>query len=789
MALAKLFSISIYLMLALGALILGIAEASEGESPFPTLLTIPLAWVAYQFSEKRSQLVLSGAFANVCALVALGVSTLEFFSDRILGPVLSGAHLLVYLSWMVIFLQKNRHHYWWTCALSLLQVAVASVISDNIVFGVLLAFFTVVSVFTLSLFSVLTTYRESEDTADDERASGLSQRVTARHVHLAEGVLLFGAPSRALGGVEIDSRSRWIGLRFGVRTTQIAVSCLLLGLLFFLLIPRLWGDGSIDAGESIGGRRMTGFSAEVRLGSMGEILESTQQAMRVQVARIENGEPIPVRDFAALCGFDEPVFRGSVLDRYSQGKWHSDDTQAVRFDDPVPREGYAQTIELQPIGTDHLLCMHPVSAMTILEPKDSVVRFPESDVKVHRIKGSKQVYRYVASTSSSRLSSRRRYVDQTYWAGITPDSALLQFPESGLNRLRDHARTVTGVNDPEFQRLSPGERHRRAAERLVDHLRESGLYGYSLSSAIQDPSLDPVEDFLFVRREGHCEYFASALALMLRSLGIPSRLVTGYKGGMPEDETGMVLIVQQRHAHAWVEAFYEGSWHTLDATPAARGEVVDQVGEQGWSWATFTDSLRDLWTRYVVGINYSQQKKIFYEPGMSEARNSWEAIQETWQGDNLAKTLWNFVINPRRWFSLEGAVVAFVLMLFGLGVFVLVRKLVRLLRRLRGIDGEGRRRGRGIEFYKRFLKLCARDQLSRRAAQTPLEFAADVRTHWSQRLDPSQLTDVPTSLIQRFYELRFGDGSLSKSEAEEIDQVLSRVERALFSPERATATG
>src|SRR5258708_33494589 len=93
-----------------------------------------------------------------------------------------------------------------------------------------------------------------------------------------------------------------------------------------------------------------------------------------------------------------------------------------------------------------------------------------------------------------------------------------------------------------------------------------------------DPSIDPVEDFLVSRKEGHCAYFASALALMLRSIGIPARMVNGFKGGDWNDLSN-VLTVRQKHAHSWVEALVGevGSgdasrrtpvWVTLDPTPA-----------------------------------------------------------------------------------------------------------------------------------------------------------------------------------------------------------------------------
>src|SRR5262249_56352097 len=113
----------------------------------------------------------------------------------------------------------------------------------------------------------------------------------------------------------------------------------------------------------------------------------------------------------------------------------------------------------------------------------------------------------------------------------------------------------------------------RRALTLESYLRDSGKYAYTLNMAVTDSRVDPVEDFLFNRQRGHCEYFASALALMLRAIDVPSRLVTGFKGADRLGSTGP-YEVQQRHAHAWVEAYLDGKWVVLDPTPAARDDDV-----------------------------------------------------------------------------------------------------------------------------------------------------------------------------------------------------------------------
>src|SRR5262249_54963867 len=92
------------------------------------------------------------------------------------------------------------------------------------------------------------------------------------------------------------------------------------------------------------------------------------------------------------------------------------------------------------------------------------------------------------------------------------------------------------------------------ARALEGFLRDSGQFRYSLHMEQIDSDLDPVEDFLVKRKEGHCEYFASALALMLRAIDIPARVINGFKGG-DWNELTQTMNVRQKHAHSWVEAY------------------------------------------------------------------------------------------------------------------------------------------------------------------------------------------------------------------------------------------
>src|SRR5208337_173668 len=126
--------------------------------------------------------------------------------------------------------------------------------------------------------------------------------------------------------------------------------------------------------------------------------------------------------------------------------------------------------------------------------------------------------------------------------------------------------------------------HTKVAQALTRHLAYSGDFGYSLILNRQQLSLDPIADFLLNVKEGHCERFAGGLTLMLRSLGIPSRVIKGYRGVENLDQGN--YLVRQSHAHSWVQALFEDDkgthWLTLDPTPSMERIYKPTLSWFGW---------------------------------------------------------------------------------------------------------------------------------------------------------------------------------------------------------------
>jgi transglutaminase-like putative cysteine protease len=131
--------------------------------------------------------------------------------------------------------------------------------------------------------------------------------------------------------------------------------------------------------------------------------------------------------------------------------------------------------------------------------------------------------------------------------------------------------------------------------------------------------LPPIERFLFAERSGHCELFASSMAILLRLGGVPTRLIAGFR--VSRNAIGDVLTVRQSDAHAWLEAYVPGhGWTAVDPTP----KIISDLALSDWIRDTY-DWASAKWTQYI--LNYGE--------GSNSLRAQWEKIKKI--GSDIAK--------------------------------------------------------------------------------------------------------------------------------------------------------
>ena len=189
-----------------------------------------------------------------------------------------------------------------------------------------------------------------------------------------------------------------------------------------------------------------------------------------------------------------------------------------------------------------------------------------------------------------------------------PDDTDVELPPAS-DRLRDLATAAT-----------QGTTNRLAAALAIEQYLQTH-YGYSLRSNAPVRQ-DPVQWFLFSAREGHCEFFASSMVLLLRTLGIPARLQAGYIGG--ESLGNGSYLVRESNAHAWVLAYVEGRWRVFDPTPPEGRPGVLAAGgtlsvREAW------DRFESAWDRWVLTFSLSDQLDIasgFAEAAVNGARGA-----------------------------------------------------------------------------------------------------------------------------------------------------------------------
>jgi hypothetical protein len=342
-----------------------------------------------------------------------------------------------------------------------------------------------------------------------------------------------------------------------------------------------------------------------------------------------------------------------------------------------------------------------------------------------------------------------------------------------LESLRPFAEQILRTSH-DVEPLTPAEKVRR----LVTHLRDSGEYAYTTDVSIDDPTIDPVVDFLVNRKAGHCEYFASALALLLRASDLPARYVSGYKGGT-FNKKAQQYEVRQLHAHAWVEAYVDDEWVVLDPTPADRDATVAANDASSHFWTDLLADMRMLWDKAML-LSASQQKQMLVRPFQDSA----STFARTFTDFTQIYTEGIYGVESSRgssgsiiWPILGGLLALGVLLTGAYGVFTVFAagggRFNRLLKK------SAQAAGISVPFYERFRAILARQGIKREAAQTHREFATSLHARWSGNGSAALGDDFPELLTSAFYRTRFGNHPLPPGDLRQLEASLDRLEQSL----------
>ena len=483
------------------------------------------------------------------------------------------------------------------------------------------------------------------------------------------------------------------------------------------------------------------------------------------------------------------MLRGSWLGTYRNGEWLApteDETSLDRFLLRPPRVGaelVRQQITIEPLDSNVLFGVWPIF-LDESGTTNELLRYDRRSQRLLRPTSHRdQQLQY--STITTGFQSRETL-------DIVPTFSrpghrflrrrLLQFPHGSLP-------TLSALAD-ELVADIPRDDTVARARQLESYFHNNEEFFYSLSSIPADPSLDPVEDFIRNTRRGHCEYYATALTLMLRQVGIPARMVVGFKGG-EWNPYGEFYLVRQLHAHAWVEAFVSrlpedvpqqgshpdaGGWLRLDPTPGrSLDATVRSEGLAASAWQV-ADYVQFLWASYIVRLDSGIQFQEIYLP----IKNAVMALFDPTFWQELYSLIAQFLREGR--FSWPAAAATF---LIGVAAIVLYR-FVRLMVRLAvGLLRRHRPDGRAgaathVEFYRRFTALMRRLGLRRDAQQTPRDFALLSQDWLTSRGTAIADAGAPLGIVEAYYRVRYGHRPLDSLERAQVELALKRLEKAVI---------
>ena len=520
--------------------------------------TAPFAWQTNAIALNVGMMGVSGATIHV-ALQG--------------GPATLGlAHFAALAQGLQLIDARPRRTEFLLVALALFQVILASNLTDSVFFPPLLIAFLFAATWTL----MVHTLRADAAEAGDKHGADLALTPS-----------LF-------------------------RVTLLASSAsAVIALVLFVLLPRL--HSSVLQAPNLGqGFATSGFSDQVALGDIGRIRKDPTVVLRVET--LEGEAP----------GMADAYWRGLAFDHFDGTTWSVTPPTKTRV--PGSAEiGIWLTSSRSPANLVQRILREPVQG-GVLFGMGGAQEFQGS---VHRLERDVNGGLYAAGQAGDRLrysiaSRRIRWSDEQLRTdvatppkrnrGAIPNRKGIGERHLQLPKLSDAvaalARAITEGAETDAERV-------RALEQ---YLLKNGRY--SDTPPVVEPGAErsPLEAFLFDAMEAHCEYYASALVVLARSVGIPSRLVNGFAGGR-ENKLGGFVELSRSHAHAWVEVHYErAGWVRYDATPPdlrqrAEGEIA--FGERVRQLAS---AMEHWWFQRIVGFDRADQ--------MSALKRGWLAWRD-----------------------------------------------------------------------------------------------------------------------------------------------------------------
>lgn len=699
----RFFDVSLYLLLATSFAMLAGTGRLDVLSSLLGVLTLGAKGFLLA-RQKEAQI--PERWTTYLTFLYIAFFALDYFviSQAFLAAVI---HIVLLLAFLKLFSIHRDRDYLYLALLAFGMVLTAAVLTvDSLFFG-FFCVFVLLAVMTFVSMEMRRSWNKAYDSQSDIRSHRDLRRLPASISRIAVSLVL----SIVVGTV----------------------------VLFFLL-PRKTSSGYL--GEFAAHNDLsTGFSEEVQLGSIGQIQQSNTVVMHVKFAP---GAQIP----------GDLHWRGVALRNFDGHSWK---TSQVEGTTQTNRSGTFFTKSSSPrlfSGRGK-----QISYRVSLEPFGARVFFVLPQALL--VRGRYQSVRVDSSGSLFNADPLRSVTDYDVLSEIPPGMPP-SLPDAIGVDVSDEYLEVPPDLDPQVARLAQDITKNQTTQFLkaseIEHYL-STTYRYTLQLPQVSPR-DPIADFLFRRREGHCEYFASSMAIMLRTLRIPSRIVNGFHGGEYNDVTDS-YIIRAKDAHSWVEAYFPGyGWYTFDPTPAS--------AEPPSAWNRlylYADAMSQFWHEWVVNYDTGHQVTL----GFAVVRQSHSQFEHTrtWL-DFIYQSCLRKVNAARERFHDHANIWAVWMSIgFSLVMALLIGpKLFSFLRDRRFSRKPALKpHSAATIWYRRMLKLLSKRGIRKSPAQTPQEFIQSVSVVAVKR----QLAEFTV----HYEKARFGD---SAPDAEKLPELYRELE-------------
>lgn len=637
-------------------------------------------------------------------------------SERSSADIAVLAHLILFLITIKLLQLKADRDWFFLYLISFFEVLLGAALTASPIFLLTLILYLLCALTTVVAFEIHKARR----------------KVTATQTRLLvppDPALFRKLPMRLWRRRYLETR------RLPLVSVGLLLFIVILALPFFLIAPRTASSALKRGGNGVSG--FIGFSDNVTLGQIGRLKGNDEVFMRV---RVENAPTIPANGLR---------WRGVALDEFT-GKGWKRSFSAGRSERKESDSGFfklgttedlsrltTQTFFVEPVDTPVVFGAPRIVAV---QGKLPFVRVDsEMSVQTRPHDQERMVYRIFSDTTEPGpnilRSDRLQYLVESARYLELPanlDSRIYALTESVLRR----AESRNGYD---------------AARAIESYLRDN--YGYTLELKAGGP--DPLADFLFNVRTGHCEYFATAMAVMLRTHGIASRVVNGFLPGEYNEAAG-AFTVRQSDAHSWVEVYFPqtNAWVTFDPTPPA-GRTPHVSAGLAAQLAKYSEALELMWFQYVVGYDKQEQRSLI----TNLRRQLFEVQRESIARLNQARGALSS--------SMTSVLIGLALVSSLIVAIFLMRRIRRLgwWRALQVWNAGAETESSRIDFYERLLALLAKRGYTRESHQTPLEFATQVG-----------VADAAT-ITWAYNRVRFGRQELSTAERHTLEESLANLEK------------